>query len=240
MISICLALLLGAEKPDAGPSPAGLSDVTFYDVTIQKVPDEELADVVLRFVDFARPGFVQAGSEMEFDRCTFTAAPAKDLFELELKCEPSSYPRKASWKWLGPGRAVTTLIEGTPTEVAVLNPSPEERRDALGLRLAARTLPAGAYKRPDGGLVFQLDADGGVRWGRGPTPGRFFLCMSDCAEGAREQLCLRLKDTGGASAVFEKLDGGMVGFAAESPGLCNGPEVWQAQHQLPPVIRRAK
>jgi hypothetical protein len=238
MISLCLALLLSG-KPDPGPSPAALKGLTFYDVAIQKVSDAQLVSAPIRFVSFGKPGTLEAGEQMESARCTFTANPLWDQYELELKCEQAAAPRKVIWKWLGPGRAMTTLLGEAPTEVAVLDPTPEQRIDALGEKLAARTLARGKYVGADGGLVFQLAPDGKVVWGSGPTPGTFFACMSDCAEGAREQLCLRLRDTGGASAVFEKVDGGFAGFAAETPGLCNGPPVWQAIKKAP-VLRRAK
>ena len=239
MLSPCLLMLLSAGTPDAGPSPAWLKGVTFHDVAIQKVKDEELEMATIASIYFPKPGSLAAGDAMEFDRCTFTAVPEKDLFLLERKCENSPQPMKATWKWLGPERAVTTLLYSTPTEVAVLHPSPEQRRESYGERLAARTLSAGSYVGADAGGVFQLLADGGVRWGKGPVPARFFTCMSECGEGAVEQLCLFSKSTGRTS-VFQKTDAGMVGFAGESTGLCNGPAVLQAQKQLPPTVTRAR
>ncbi|MCU0697724.1 MAG: hypothetical protein MUC96_14455 [Myxococcaceae bacterium] len=208
--------LLGLVAAASPQSPATFARLEFYDeASAAGVADELLAEHGWRTLEFPSPGVVVTTDAGEVERFTFTAQPRDGGFLLVAKAADGSI-RTRFWKWVDGDRAMTDLWGGELRTASRRRPSPQERRDAYGESLAAQSL-SGSFSAKTG-LVFSMNADGGVRWGGG-TRGTFFRCRTECSTSAATHLCLRV----GASQeyLFESGDGGVTARPVRSYALCS-------------------
>jgi hypothetical protein len=146
-----------------GPSPAVLSGHSFYLATeLEKVehhfdPDDWVDGEPMQ-ITFEAPGKLALQYAQEDDTCGFIVANKRSPYVLTLSCVGKSIST-ARWIWLGPRRALTSLLSGGRTpellREVVLPKEPLDLK-ALGARFdasyAAEQLPklVGEYQDKKG------------------------------------------------------------------------------------------
>ena len=85
------------------------------------------------------------------------------------------------------------------------------------MTLASRQLAPGAFLHKKS-LAFELQADGGVRWGPA-GPGTFFTCQTECTPDAAAYLCLRFEKQG-TEYLFKVDDAGTEAVPVHAYDAC--------------------
>ncbi len=226
--------LLLAAAP-AGPSPATLKGVTFYDETfVKQAAPVHLHERSWPSMTFPSPGVAVVDSGTEVERYAFSAELQPDgSWRLSVRNDSSGSKGFAVWRWLTKDRAETSLWAWWRPDTTIASrarPTPEEIRDTTGERLAAAELPRGAWRR--GATAFTVQADGGVKWSGKPTSrGIFFRCTDECAADAGSFVCLELPER--KTYLFHgTADGGVIGAEAVTANLCAAGCPADAQREL--------
>ncbi len=226
MNSLILAVLCAAAP--VGTSPALFENMNFAkEDFVKEVTDERLTRGGWPTLIFPSRGVVIL-ADGERERFTFTAKPSGSGYTLLLKDEwGHMYTR--SWQWLDTQRASTDLW-GSSHVASRAHPTPWERREAFGHRLAAKELEPGEF-RDSRGPVFTIRGDGGVTWSRPDLRGTFFTCQLTCTVGARQSLCVKFERPPSVDIfssereyIFESTDGGVVGTPVRQYDPCEARE----------------
>ncbi len=222
------SLLIALVACAAPPSPGSFSGAAFYDEAfVQPLSDEALATRGWPSLEFPSHGVVLV-DDGEVERFSFTATRDSSGFVLTLKGADGKAQIRY-WRWLDADHAATNLWGGGERIASRKKPTPAERRDAYGVTLASRQLAPGAFLHKKS-LAFELQADGGVRWGPAGR-GTFFTCQTECAPDARNHLCLRL-DSNGSEFLFRGSDAGPEALPVRASDAC-GARGFAAGEPLP-------